>query len=551
MAARREINVPITGDARPLRGALNDADGHLDRFESGIGGKLTRIAGMIAGAFAVRAVVDFGEQILTLGAQIETANVKIDTVFGGQADTIRTWADGVNESFGLTETQVAGLAANMGDLLKPMGFTTDQAATMSRESLELAGALSAWSGGSRTVAEVSEILTSAMLGEFETLKSLGISIDAAEVGTRALAIAQADGRDEVTDMDEALATQQLILEKSTDAQTAWTDGSMDAIKTQNELRAEFEQVKESIAEALYPWLVRLGRWIVEKLIPWIREDLVPALQEWWRWFEENILPVLIEVAEYIFDEIIPAIEGFAEAVGETLIEAFGNVWSSVRDTFAPAMERAREEFDQTGLKVHPLLTNLEFWAAGAAYVFDVQMRAIGAAVHGAVVGVSLGVSVMSHLFGMVASAAASVAGAISNVFTALVSGVRSAMSSLIELWNRIDLSVPGFNIQIPGVGGVSYGGSGDLVPDVRNPFAGSGGKGIAAMASGGIVTAPTLALIGEAGPEAVIPLGRGAGMGAIYNISVNALDPQQAGRAVVDAIRTYERSNGKGWRSAA
>jgi phage-related minor tail protein len=29
------------------------------------------------------------------------------------------------------------------------------------------------------------------------------------------------------------------------------------------------------------------------------------------------------------------------------------------------------------------------------------------------------------------------------------------------------------------------------------------------MAEGGIVTRPTLAVIGEAGPEAVIPLGRG------------------------------------------
>jgi len=541
--ARQTINIPITGDARSLRGALNDADGHLDRFESGIGGKLTRIATMVAGAFAVREIVNFGQQILTLGAQIETANVKIDTVFGDQADTIRQWADRVNESFGLTDTQVAGLAANMGDLLKPMGFTADQAATMSRESLELAGALSAWSGGTRSVAEVSEILTSAMLGEFETLKGLGISIDAAEVQTRALAIAQAEGRDEVTAMDEALATQTLILEKSTDAQAAWNDGSMDAIKTQNQLRAEFEKVRQSIAEALYPWLVRAGRWIVENLVPWIKTELVPALREWWSWIDKNVLPVIRDVATFIIEDVIPAVELFAEAAGETLVAAFNDVWSSVRDTFAPAMERVRQELDRTGLDIPPLLGNLEFWAYGAAYVFNVQMRAIGAAVHGAVVGISLGVSVISHLFGMVAAAAVTIAGAIRSVFTALVSGVRSAMSTLIDLWNRIDLSVPAFGISIPGVGSVKYGGSGDLVPDVPNPFH--------PMATGGIVTAPTLALIGEAGPEAVIPLNRAGAMGATYQITVNALDPQAAGRAVVDAIRSYERSNGKSWRSAA
>lgn len=46
---------------------------------------------------------------------------------------------------------------------------------------------------------------------------------------------------------------------------------------------------------------------------------------------------------------------------------------------------------------------------------------------------------------------------------------------------------------------------------------------IPAMATGGIVSKPTVALIGEAGPEAVVPLGRGGrGIGNSYNITVNA-----------------------------
>jgi phage-related minor tail protein len=52
---------------------------------------------------------------------------------------------------------------------------------------------------------------------------------------------------------------------------------------------------------------------------------------------------------------------------------------------------------------------------------------------------------------------------------------------------------------------------------------------------------PTLALIGEAGPEAVVPLSRGMGGGqTIVNVTVTSADPQ----AVVEAIRRYTRSNG-------
>jgi hypothetical protein len=74
------------------------------------------------------------------------------------------------------------------------------------------------------------------------------------------------------------------------------------------------------------------------------------------------------------------------------------------------------------------------------------------------------------------------------------------------------------------------------------------------MAAGGIVTGPTLALIGEAGPEAVVPLsGRNAGMGTTYNLTVNAgmgADGAVIGREIVDAIKRYERVSGPVFASA-
>jgi hypothetical protein len=80
------------------------------------------------------------------------------------------------------------------------------------------------------------------------------------------------------------------------------------------------------------------------------------------------------------------------------------------------------------------------------------------------------------------------------------------------------------------------------------------GVAIPAMAKGGIVTQPTLALIGEAGPEAVVPLsGRNGGMGNTFNITVNAgmgADGNQLGREIVDIIKRYERTSGPVFASA-
>lgn len=90
---------------------------------------------------------------------------------------------------------------------------------------------------------------------------------------------------------------------------------------------------------------------------------------------------------------------------------------------------------------------------------------------------------------------------------------------------------------------------------------GFGGR-IIAGATGGIVNRPTMAMIGEAGPEAVIPLNQSPGNsplpaiglgggGNTYNVTIQAgfgVNGTQLGAEFVKAIKAYERVNGKGWR---
>jgi hypothetical protein len=70
------------------------------------------------------------------------------------------------------------------------------------------------------------------------------------------------------------------------------------------------------------------------------------------------------------------------------------------------------------------------------------------------------------------------------------------------------------------------------------------------LAQGGIVAnGATLAVIGEAGPEAVIPLDRMSefGMGGGMNITVNAglvSSPDQVGQQIIEAIQKAQRRSG-------
>ena len=106
----------------------------------------------------------------------------------------------------------------------------------------------------------------------------------------------------------------------------------------------------------------------------------------------------------------------------------------------------------------------------------------------------------------------------------------------------INVVIKGINLIKPGkdIGTLGQISLGRIGGDGGDGGANPAGLDYKAMATGGIVTSPTFALIGEAGPEAVIPLSKMGSMGGGVTINVNGGDPN----AVVQALRTYMRQNG-------
>jgi hypothetical protein len=115
-------------------------------------------------------------------------------------------------------------------------------------------------------------------------------------------------------------------------------------------------------------------------------------------------------------------------------------------------------------------------------------------------------------------------------FKTLLGVYKGIFNGFASIWNN---TIGKIQIKIPDIKGLPGRGKTFGVPQI--PM----------LAEGGIVSRATLAVIGESGPEAVIPLDRAGefGMGGGGNnvtIHVNGGDPQ----SVVDALRTYMFRNG-------
>jgi len=111
-----------------------------------------------------------------------------------------------------------------------------------------------------------------------------------------------------------------------------------------------------------------------------------------------------------------------------------------------------------------------------------------------------------------------VKGTVLGIWDELVSGIKGAVNLIIGAINLFIRGINNIKITLPSVrapkwlGGMSWGGFSIGMPQIPE---------IPKLAKGGIVSRPTLAMLGESGPEAVVPLGRQGGAGMTVNLVIN------------------------------
>jgi len=121
-----------------------------------------------------------------------------------------------------------------------------------------------------------------------------------------------------------------------------------------------------------------------------------------------------------------------------------------------------------------------------------------------------------------------------SAFESVVNGAIMMVNGIIRAYNAIPL--------VPDISTISH----INLPSVGGPATQTAGRSnIPRMAEGGIVNSPTLALIGESGPEAVVPLDKmNTGGGVTINVTGGLSTSAEIGQAVVNALRAYSRSAG-------
>tara|TARA_Y100000114_G_scaffold107534_2_gene100891 strand:+ start:1267 stop:3471 length:2205 start_codon:yes stop_codon:yes gene_type:complete len=205
---------------------------------------------MLLYTFAIGgAIAGMGRFVMAASDAREQAS-KFRVVFGEFAPEADAFAQSITDSFGIAKSEIITLLARLQDTFVPLGFSREQATELSKSIAQLS--MDVGSFNNVATGDVAARFTSAIIGNHEAVRELGISLTEASLKQEAQRLGMIKAGEQMGQTEKILSRMNLIFNNTTDAQG-------DLIRTQDEfanrLRAvsgRFQTLTESIGEALIP-----------------------------------------------------------------------------------------------------------------------------------------------------------------------------------------------------------------------------------------------------------------------------------------------------------
>jgi hypothetical protein len=327
-----------------------------------------------------------------------------------------------------------------------------------------------------------------------------------------------------------------LMKQSDELGTTLSGSDLAAVKANTIAKREWghamEGVQITVGRYLYPILTKLTQFMVGSLIPgikfvvtWFTAKLGPAFKWVSDWVTAKMLPTLTALAAVFMENVWPAIQTVVAIVVEQLqpvIQAFIDLWQG---SLLPGLQRAWPWFQKVAIVIGVLVGAI---IIAVAWILGKLVPAIGA-----IMGVTIGVTTrlmafassvienFSKIVNFVKDMPRRIGVAAVGMWDGIKDSFKAAVNWIIDKWNDLQFVIGGGEFM------------GKTLPSVTLDT-----PNIPRLANGGIVSRPTLALIGEAGPEAVVPLSRGGGMGTTIILNVAQAIGPNAGRELLAQIES-------------
>lgn len=236
-----------------------------NRTKKGFAGIWSSLSGLwstIAGIFSVWAIVSFTQKLFSLWSDLEEVSSKFNVVFKW-SDAVRNKFNELADATNRSSLDLMTFGSGIGNVLAPLGLAQSEVDGLSLSLTQLAIDVASFNNASD--AQAVQAFTSALTGEREALKSLGIVISEDDVKNKAYTLWLATQWQELTKAQKALSTYQLLIENTSNAHG-------DAIRTADSFANQLKGLRGAITDVF----ANAGRdvaqstaWLLKKLTVFI------------------------------------------------------------------------------------------------------------------------------------------------------------------------------------------------------------------------------------------------------------------------------------------
>lgn len=220
----------------------------FEKQMTGIRGLAKKAGAALAGAFAIKKLVDFSKSCIELGSDLSEVQNVVDVTFPHMNQQINQFAQNAAKQFGLSETMTKRFTGTFGAMAKAFGFGEKAAYDMSTTLTGLAGDVASFRNIGQDEAYTK--LKSVFTGETESLKDLGIVMTQTALDAYALQNGFGKTTAKMSEMEKVALRYKFVQDKLTTAAgdfSRTSDGWANQVKI---LQLQFDSLKATIGQGL-------------------------------------------------------------------------------------------------------------------------------------------------------------------------------------------------------------------------------------------------------------------------------------------------------------
>lgn len=240
---------------------------NFNKQMSGITSLAKKAGAALAGAFAVKKLVDFSKSCVELGSDLQEVQNVVDVTFPKMQKQVNSFAKNAAASFGLNETMAKKFTGTFGAMSKAFGFSEKEAYKMSTSLTGLAGDVASFYN--ITQDEAYTKLKSVFTGETESLKDLGVVMTQSALDAFALSNGFGKTTKSMTEAEKVALRYKFVQNQLAAAQGDFIRTSNGWANQTRVLALQFDSLKASIGQGLINVLtpvIKMFNMLISKLL---------------------------------------------------------------------------------------------------------------------------------------------------------------------------------------------------------------------------------------------------------------------------------------------